>query len=134
VRLPPHVRDLLIKYTANGMVAPEKVQFRYTLEGQDVEWRQAVNKREVRYSNLPPGNYRFHVTASNNSGVWNDEGDVLDFSSPRRTTRRTGFAPCVGLFAAVRWAAYQFRSRLLASKRRPSEATRHDRPARPFGF
>ena len=112
LRLPPNVRNLLINYTANSMVAPEKVQFRYKLEGQDVEWRQAVNKREVQYSNLPPGNYRFRVTASNNSGVWNDEGDVLDFSIAPAYYQTNWFrALCVGLFAALLWAAYQFRMR-----------------------
>ena len=112
LRLPPNVRDLLINYTANSMVAPEKVQFRYKLEGQDVEWRQAVNKREVQYSNLPPGNYRFRVSASNNSGVWNDEGDALAFSIAPAYYQTNWFrALCVGLFAALLWAAYQFRMR-----------------------
>ena len=68
LRLPPNVRNLLINYTALSLVAPEKVHFRYMLEGQDVEWREVVNKREVQYSNLSPGNYRFRVAASNNSG------------------------------------------------------------------
>ena len=96
----------------NSMVAPEKVQFRYKLEGQDVEWRQAVNKREVQYSNLPPGNYRFRVSASNNSGVWNDEGDAVDFSIAPAYYQTNWFrALCVGLFAALLWAAYQFRMR-----------------------
>ena len=76
------------------MVAPEKVHFRYKLEGQDLEWRDVVNKREVQYSNLSPGNYRFRVCASNNSGVWNEVGDVLAFSVSPAYTRRTGFAPC----------------------------------------
>jgi hypothetical protein len=91
LRLPPKTRNLSINYTALSMVAPERVHFRYMLEGQDSEWREVVNKREVQYSNLSPGTYRFRVAASNNSGLWNEAGDVLDFRSPRRTTRRTGF-------------------------------------------
>jgi signal transduction histidine kinase len=39
-----------------------------------------VNDRHVQYSNLRPGTYRFRVTASNNSGVWNELGDTLEFS------------------------------------------------------
>ena len=59
---------------------PEKVHFRFKLEGQDKDWREVVNVRQVQYSNLAPGNYRFRVMASNNSGVWNEQGASLDFS------------------------------------------------------
>src|SRR6202008_1348627 len=80
LRLPPLIRDLTINYTALSLVAPEKVRFRFKLEGQDPDWREVLNDREVQYSNLPPGNYRFRVTASNNSGVWNEAGDTVDFA------------------------------------------------------
>jgi signal transduction histidine kinase/ligand-binding sensor domain-containing protein len=110
VRLPPNVRNVLINYTALSMVAPEKVTFRYKLEGQDLEWREVVNKREVQYSNLPPGNYRFRVTASNNSGVWNEAGDVLDFSIAPAYYQTNWFrALCAVCFLALLWAAYQWR-------------------------
>ena len=80
LRLPPRVRDLSIDYTALSLVAPEKVRFRFKLEGQDSDWREVVNDRHVQYSNLAPGNYRFRVIACNNSGVWNEEGASLDFA------------------------------------------------------
>jgi PAS domain S-box-containing protein len=79
VHLPPLVRDLVIDYTALSLVAPEKIRFRYRLEGQDPEWREGEGERRAHYSNLPPGRYRFRVTACNNSGVWNEEGATLDF-------------------------------------------------------
>lgn len=53
-RLPPLVRDLTIDYTALSLVVPEKVHFRFKLEGQDQDWREVVNNREVQYSNLAP--------------------------------------------------------------------------------
>jgi signal transduction histidine kinase len=80
LRLPPLVRDLSIDYTAVSLVAPEKVHFKYRLEGQDTDWKEVVNERKVQYSNLPPRNYRFRVIASNNRGVWNEAGDTLEFS------------------------------------------------------
>ena len=52
VRLPPRVRDLQIDYTALSFVAPEKVRFKYRLDGQDSDWREVVNERHVQYSNL----------------------------------------------------------------------------------
>ena len=80
MRLPARTRDLQIDYTALSLVAPEKVHFKYKLEGQDSDWREVVNDRQVQYSNLAPGPYRFRVIASNNSGVWNEQGDTLEFS------------------------------------------------------
>ena len=54
-KLPPLVRDLTIDYTALSLVAPEKVHFRFKLEGQDKDWREVVNDRRVQYSNLGAG-------------------------------------------------------------------------------
>ena len=51
----PRVHYLAIDYTALSLVVPEKVRFRYKLEGQDQDWREVVNDREVQYSNLGPG-------------------------------------------------------------------------------
>src|ERR1700756_2487245 len=80
VRIPPRVRDLEIDYTALSFVAPEKVRFRCKLEGWDRDWQDAGTRRQAFYSNLPPRNYRFHVMACNNSGVWNEAGTFLNFS------------------------------------------------------
>src|SRR6267378_1823007 len=65
--LPPLLRDLEIDYTALSLVAPEKVRFRYKLEGWDSDWQDAGNRRQAFYTNLSPRNYHFRVTASNNS-------------------------------------------------------------------
>jgi signal transduction histidine kinase/ligand-binding sensor domain-containing protein len=110
LRLPARVRDLTIDYTALSLVAPEKVHFKYKLEGQDNEWREVVNDREVQYSNLRPGSYQFRVIASNNSGVWNEQGDSLEFSIDPAYYQTTWFRVlCVAAFIALLWAAYQFR-------------------------
>jgi signal transduction histidine kinase len=78
--LPPLVRDLRIDYTALSLAAPEKILFRYKLEGWDREWQDVGSRRQAFYSNLPPRSYRFRVTACNNSGVWSEAGAFLDFS------------------------------------------------------
>ena len=80
LHLPPRVRNLTIDYTALSLVVPERVHFRYKLEGQDPDWREVINDREVQYSNLPPRDYRFRVIATNDRGLWNETGDVVDFS------------------------------------------------------
>ena len=102
------------------------------LEGQDLEWREVVNKREVQYSNLSPGNYRFRVTASNNSGVWNEAGDVLDFSiAPAYYQTRLVSRRCVVAgVCAVLWAGYHARVSQVArsvrtTARRTSSTSAH---------
>ena len=115
LRLPPHVRYLAIDYTALSLVAPEKVRFRYKLEGEDKDWREVVNDRQVQYTNLPPKHYRFRVIAANNSGVWNEEGAALDFVIPPAWYQTNWFrALCVAAFLTLLWVAYQFRVRQLA--------------------
>ena len=56
-RLPARIRDLQIDFTALSLVAPEKVHFKYKLEGQDHDWREVVNERQAQYTNLRPGTY-----------------------------------------------------------------------------
>ena len=115
MRLPAQVRNLTIDYTALSLVVPEKVHFRYKLEGQEKDWREVVNDREVQYTNLPPKHYKFRVIACNNSGVWNEEGAALDFVIPPAWYQTNWFrAACVAAFLALLWAAYQLRVRQLA--------------------
>jgi signal transduction histidine kinase/ligand-binding sensor domain-containing protein len=117
LRLPPLIRDLTIDYVALSLVAPEKVRFRYMLEGQDPDWKEVVNHREVQYSNLGPGHYRFRVMACNNSGVWNEEVALLDFSITPAFYQTTWFRlVSVAVLSALLWAAYQLRVRQLATQ------------------
>jgi len=110
VRLPARIHDLQIDYTAVSLVAPEKVHFKYKLERQDQDWREVVDDREVQYSNLSPGSYRFRVTACNNSGVWNEAGDTLKFSIAPAYYQTTWFyASCVGAFLMAVWGLYRLR-------------------------
>ena len=113
--LPPLVRNLTIDYTALSLVAPEKVHFRFKLEGQDKDWREVVNVRHVEYTNLAPKHYRFLVKACNNSGVWNEEGAALDVVIPPAWYQTTWFlALCVAAFLVSVWALYQYRLHQMA--------------------
>ena len=66
-------------FTALSLAAPEKNQFRYRLVGENDAWFN-TKSHEVTYTNLSPGNYTFAVQASNNDGVWNEEGASVTFS------------------------------------------------------
>jgi signal transduction histidine kinase/streptogramin lyase len=110
LHLPPRVRDLQIDYTALSLVAPETVRFKYKLEGQDQDWNEVINGRRAEYTNLPPRKYRFRVIAANNSGVWNETGDLVEFSIEPAFYQTNGFrALCAAVFLAFLWAAYHFR-------------------------
>jgi len=114
LHLPALTRDLQIDYSALSLTAPEKLHFKYKLEGQDSDWREVVNDREVQYSNLSPGTYRFRVIACNNSGVWNEQGDTLEFSVAPAYFQTNWFrALCMVFFLTLVWAAYQWRLRQL---------------------
>ncbi|MEW6160118.1 MAG: two-component regulator propeller domain-containing protein [Verrucomicrobiota bacterium] len=77
ITVPPGNRRVEIHYTGLSLTAPEKVRFRYRLDGLDEDWIEAGQRRAVHYQSLPPGSYRFRVTACNNDGIWNPTGTTL---------------------------------------------------------
>jgi signal transduction histidine kinase/ligand-binding sensor domain-containing protein len=82
VRLEPGRHTVEFHFTALSFVAPDKLRFRWKLEGADNAWREEINRRLVSYGPLPPGEYRLRVQAANNDGVWNEAGDQLAFRIP----------------------------------------------------
>ncbi|HET7746179.1 MAG TPA: protein kinase, partial [Vicinamibacteria bacterium] len=74
---PPGRRKLDLRYTALTFPAPERVRFRYRLEGFDPDWVEAGTERVARYTSLPPGAYTFRVKARNADGVWNEAGAAV---------------------------------------------------------
>lgn len=74
VRIPAGRETLQIEYTALSLTAPEKVRFRYRLEGLDRDWSEVGSSRVARYTKVPPGRYRFRVGACNEEGAWNEAG------------------------------------------------------------
>ena len=115
MRLPANVRDVWIDYTALSLAAPEKVRFKYMLEGQDPDWKEVINDRQVQYSNLRPRKYRFRVIACNNSGVWNETGDTLEFSIEPRYYQTAWFGgACAAAFLAMLWGLHRLRLHQLA--------------------
>jgi signal transduction histidine kinase len=115
LRLPANVRNLRIEYTALSLVAPEKIRFKYKLEGQNQKWHEVINERQAVYTNLPPRTYSFRVMASNNSGVWNETGDTLEFSIDPAYYQTNWFrASVVAAFFAGLWGLYRLRLHQLA--------------------
>jgi ligand-binding sensor domain-containing protein/signal transduction histidine kinase len=79
ITIPANGERIEIHYTCLNLGAPERARFKYFMENHETGWIEADNVRVVRYSKLPPGDYRFHVTACNEDGVWNATGSSLAF-------------------------------------------------------
>ena len=110
LRLPPLTRNLEIDYVGLSFVAPQKVRFRYRLEGRDDAWQEPGTRRQAFYNDLRPGTYRFHVIASNNDGVWNEQGAALEIVvAPAWYQTRVFLALSVLVGAMTLWAAYRLR-------------------------
>ena len=72
---PGHIE---FHFAGLSLSAPEKVRYRWQLEGAQSNWVDGGDQRSASYSLLPPGEYTFRVLAANNDGVWNEAGSAMD--------------------------------------------------------
>lgn len=87
--LPPGKGELEFHFTGLSLRNPEEVRFKYRLEGYDDNWIDSDTRRAAYYTNIPPGDYRFQVTASNEDGIWNETGAAFSFElRPHGSTPR----------------------------------------------
>ncbi len=78
VVMPARSERLEIQFASLNLGAPDRSLFRYRLESHEKEWTEPARTRSVAYTRLPPGRYRFQVTACNEDGLWNEAGATLD--------------------------------------------------------
>ena len=133
IPVPPKSADLEIDYTAASLSTPEQIRFRYQLEGTDETWRDVGTRRRAYYSRLPPGAYRFRVTAGTEDGVWNETGAelVLRVRPTWYQTPwfRSGLVVLIGALGAAAAVLVQRRRHLLSQQalRSTYEATLAER-------
>jgi signal transduction histidine kinase/ligand-binding sensor domain-containing protein len=114
--LPPNTDKVTIRFAASSLLIPQRVQFRYHLEGIDEMW-QSGNERFASYSKLPPGRYTFHVTASNNDGIWSKEEAAVSFTIPPSFVQSTGFKTlCAAAALGLLWLGYRIRLRRMTAQ------------------
>ena len=112
IRLPKGTTTVRFEYTGLSFSIPERVRFKYMLQGIDQSWHDAGNLREAVYNNLGPGPYEFRVIAANNDGVWNNAGAIVNFSIAPLFYQATWFrALCVAILLVLLWIGYQLRLR-----------------------
>ncbi len=117
LRLPPGTGRVQLDYTALSLSMPERVAFRFRLDGQDAGWTDAGTRRSAFFTGLGPGQYRFQVQASNEDGVWSETGAVFTFSIAPTITQTVWFrAACVLLALLLLWGLYRWRTRQLAAR------------------
>jgi PAS domain S-box-containing protein len=110
VRIPPSPRRITFEYTGLSLVVPERIRYRYFLEGFDRSWSQPVAAREAVYTNLGPGSYRFRLVASNSEGVWNGPETTIALNVARAYYQTYWFRlSCFAALVALLWAVYQMR-------------------------
>jgi PAS domain S-box-containing protein len=118
LQLPSLTRDLQIGYTSPSFLIPQKVKFRYRLDGHDRDWQDAGTRREAFYTQLGPGKYHFRVIACNDNGTWNEAGATLDFAIAPAFYQTVWFrALDVFLFLGILTGLYRLRVRHLEDQR-----------------
>jgi len=79
IKIPPRVQSITLNYGSTNLAVPERIRFRYKLDGSDQGWSDTVASRQVVYKNLGPGAYLFRIIASNSVGLWNGPETAVAF-------------------------------------------------------
>jgi signal transduction histidine kinase len=117
MELSHRYNDLEIDYTSLSLTIPERVRFRYKLEGKDQDWQNVGTRRQAYYGGLAPRKYRFRVIASNNDGVWNEAGAAWNFSITPAYYQTIWFEGlCVLAAAGFLWLLYRLRLRQVTAR------------------
>lgn len=124
--LGPGVQRIAIDYTAPSLAAPERLGFRYRLDGFDTDWVEAGRARQAIYTGLAPGAYMFRVIALNKDGVPSPREAVLPFRVAQAFYRHPLFLLAAGLLllAALRMV-YRATARRAAERVRDRLQERH---------
>ena len=116
---PPGSTSWEFHYAALSMLAPERVRFRYKLEGYETGWIDANTRRTAYYTRLPPGKYVFRVIASNDDGLWNEIGAAQSFELLPHFYETTWFkAVCVAAVLLLGFAMFRLREQQLQRRSR----------------
>jgi signal transduction histidine kinase/streptogramin lyase len=115
--LPPNTDKVTIHFAASSLLIPQRVRFKYRLEGIDEEWQQGNGERFALYSRLPPGRYTFQVTASNNDGIWSASEASIGFTIPPSFVQSMGFKVlCAATVLALLWLCFRIKMRQMTAQ------------------
>jgi ligand-binding sensor domain-containing protein/signal transduction histidine kinase len=112
VRIPPGHGRLQIDFTLCDLLSPQRVSFRYRLDGVDENWISALRTRSASYTNVPPGNYTFHVIATETGSPSIESEALLTFRLEPAFYQTTWFLAVLALAgSAAVWGSFAFFAR-----------------------
>ena len=118
------------EFSALNFTLPEKNQYAYMLEGFDKQWNYVGTQKKATYTNIDPGEYVFKVKASNNDGVWNEEGVALKVIITPPYWQTWWFKTLLGMvFGSAIIAIYNYRVKRIEEKKEVLEKQVHQRTA-----
>ncbi len=110
IRFPSGKHRIVFHYLGLTLASPERIRYRYWLDGFDRGWSDATSNREAAFANLSPGRYRFRLMCSNSDSILNTEGASIDFSVLPTFYQTTWFRMLgVTAFLTLLWSIYQLR-------------------------
>jgi len=122
LKIPPGRGNFEFHYTGLSFLAPDRVAFRYRLDGFDRDWVDAGKRRVAYYTNLPSGQYTFRVLAANDAGLWSPHGATISFFvEPRFYQTFWFFLLCAFAVVLLGETAYIVRVRQLKARQRELE-------------
>lgn len=117
IRIPPGRQRVVLDFVGLNLSVPDRVRYRFKLDGFDRGWNGPVERREAIYTNLDPGSYRFHVMASSTDGLWNSDEATLAFEMMPAFWQTWWLRACVVLACAlIVVALYRLRLRQLTKQ------------------
>ena len=110
VAIPAHTSRLVINYSLLSLTAG-RPRFRHKLEGFDADWQDVGERRDVSYTNLPPGTYAFRVSSHHEDG-WIESGTPLAVTIlPAFYQTTTFYAVAASSLALLLWLGWRHRVR-----------------------
>jgi ligand-binding sensor domain-containing protein/signal transduction histidine kinase len=109
-RIPPLPQKLTITFVGLSLAVPERVRYRYKLDGVDQNWSEPTESRQAVYMRLRPGSYHFHLVAANGNGKWSTSEAAVPFTIEPAYWQTAWFQfTCALLFFLCIWALYRLR-------------------------
>jgi two-component sensor histidine kinase len=112
------LKNLEFDYVGLDFTSPERVVYRYKLDGEDKDWQDAGDRRQALYNKLAPGEYLFRVIASNGNGVWSEAATTRIKISPAFYQTSWFYLFCFALLVAALWVCYLLRLQYVTGRMR----------------
>ena len=119
-RIAARTRSVTLHFSSMSLDSPDRIWYRYLLEGADQDWSAPVQMRQVVYNNLGARAYRFRVMASRDVVLWNGQESEAAFSIDQAYWETWWFRTCA-LLALALSAVFVFRLRMIRLSRQMND-------------